>query len=432
MPTNRKPKSRVAKAGINKKSKFHFRWWMGVLLVLVVAGIGLVVLRFSHAAAPLVLTEHDGASNGLVANGSFMQTQETFANIVEGNDPNSVDHADIEVCWTFVRYTSNGSPATYTMEVLNWGGGQLAVQPDAFYVAGQPTKCIRSSVGSPDPNFNFYYKFVGTNENSLGVTSVTRRTLAVYPKVQAINPPPPNPTPTTPPPNPVQTLNFNAGQITTVCGYQAVAGYALICPQNIFQWQFVGYNSSWVGTWEQNQAKGVTSPHDSGYWKWGNFCGVKSHVVSDPTLIYYGGDHMYLVGCPTGQDILNFKTQNNKSWSETTPPVTKGRIYITKYGPHGPVPPNGNLKSNSNTVPGNTNVCIKNKNQQTFACGTQNPIDQQGILTADSPYNAYFSVPRGWKVSRVLVNGQAKGADNGVSFSVHTNETTFVDFYFDQ
>ncbi len=42
-----KPKSNVAKSA--KKSSFKFKWWMAVVGVGVIALVGIVVLRFSHA-----------------------------------------------------------------------------------------------------------------------------------------------------------------------------------------------------------------------------------------------------------------------------------------------------------------------------------------------------------------------------------------------
>ena len=52
MPTKtKKSTSRVSKASLGKKKSFKFRWWMAILLVLAVGGIGVAVLRFSHAAS---------------------------------------------------------------------------------------------------------------------------------------------------------------------------------------------------------------------------------------------------------------------------------------------------------------------------------------------------------------------------------------------
>ncbi len=46
-----KPKSRVSKKNSTQLTQFKFRWWMGLILVLVVAVIGIVVFRYSHAGA---------------------------------------------------------------------------------------------------------------------------------------------------------------------------------------------------------------------------------------------------------------------------------------------------------------------------------------------------------------------------------------------
>ena len=57
MPTS-KPKSNVAKSA--KKSSFKFRWWYAVIAVLVVAVVGIAVLRFSHASAGTSYTIYIG------------------------------------------------------------------------------------------------------------------------------------------------------------------------------------------------------------------------------------------------------------------------------------------------------------------------------------------------------------------------------------
>lgn len=48
-------KSNVSKSA--KKTKFSFRWWMAVVLVVVVAVIGIAFLRFSHASSSPVPTQ---------------------------------------------------------------------------------------------------------------------------------------------------------------------------------------------------------------------------------------------------------------------------------------------------------------------------------------------------------------------------------------
>jgi hypothetical protein len=49
MATKKTTKSRVSKTAKNKKGGFKFRWWMAVILVMIVAVVGIVVVRFSHA-----------------------------------------------------------------------------------------------------------------------------------------------------------------------------------------------------------------------------------------------------------------------------------------------------------------------------------------------------------------------------------------------
>ncbi len=48
MPTITKP--HISKSGLNKKQSFHFRWWMAVVLIVVIAVAGIVVVRFGHAS----------------------------------------------------------------------------------------------------------------------------------------------------------------------------------------------------------------------------------------------------------------------------------------------------------------------------------------------------------------------------------------------
>ncbi len=51
MPTKSKTaKSRTSKTGLTKRKGFQFKWWMGVALVLIVALVGIIVLRYSRAA----------------------------------------------------------------------------------------------------------------------------------------------------------------------------------------------------------------------------------------------------------------------------------------------------------------------------------------------------------------------------------------------
>lgn len=57
MPT-KKSNKRVAKSA--KKSNFTFKWWMGVLIVAVVAVVGLIVLRFSNASTGVTYTTYLG------------------------------------------------------------------------------------------------------------------------------------------------------------------------------------------------------------------------------------------------------------------------------------------------------------------------------------------------------------------------------------
>ncbi|MBI2798002.1 hypothetical protein HYX70_01710 [Candidatus Saccharibacteria bacterium] len=463
MPAKKtKSKSRTAKSSLNKLHQFKFRWWMALILIAVVAGLGVIILRFSRASATRVFSVGNGLSGIYnastvpanpsftaysyainVANRTSAEASDTYGNIVSNNDVANIDRADVEVCWVFYKTRPDGNAANYYLLILDWGGNEVAVTQGTLYAQGTTRQCIRQTIGAPNGNLNYFYRFLGANENQIDVVSATRTTLAVYPKVQAA--PGPNPvggSNPAPPGNPnIQTLNFPAGQLTTVCGYEAVAGYASVCPQNINQWSYIGLLDDWVGTWAQNQARGVTTEHDVGYWKWGNFCAVKSRVIGEPRLTKVdesnGVVHFYLVGCPTANSVYSFKLQNRMANRPAeTPRNPQGRLYITKYGPNGPVPPNGYLKSNPGTAPGNTGICIKNRGGVTFACGGSNPFVANGIFVSDNPYQAYTTAPAGWKITRVMVNGVTKYAGNiPTAFALANaveNQNTFIDFYYDR
>lgn len=65
MPTKTrlKSKTRTSKTGLSNKRRFQFRWWMGLVLVGVVAVVGLLVLRFSHASSNLAGNSTDTVIN---------------------------------------------------------------------------------------------------------------------------------------------------------------------------------------------------------------------------------------------------------------------------------------------------------------------------------------------------------------------------------
>jgi hypothetical protein len=62
MATKTKPKARTSKSSTNK-STFKFHWWMALVLVFIVAVVGLVVLRYSHAAGPFTANDTGGGSH---------------------------------------------------------------------------------------------------------------------------------------------------------------------------------------------------------------------------------------------------------------------------------------------------------------------------------------------------------------------------------
>src|SRR5437016_5138581 len=50
--TNAKNQAHTASTGLAKKKGFKFKWWMAVILIVIVGGVGLLVLRFSRADTP--------------------------------------------------------------------------------------------------------------------------------------------------------------------------------------------------------------------------------------------------------------------------------------------------------------------------------------------------------------------------------------------
>ena len=105
-----KPKSNVAKS--SKKSSFKFKWWMAAIGVGVVALVGILVLRFSHASAPY--------SSDIVLNYKL--------------GDGSPDHNDYKVsaCKDLVSNSGSGTYKYYTQALLNYSGktpdqGQFAV-----------------------------------------------------------------------------------------------------------------------------------------------------------------------------------------------------------------------------------------------------------------------------------------------------------------
>lgn len=46
----KKPKTKTSSSKLAKQSKLHFRWYMAVVLIAIVAVVGILVVRFSNAA----------------------------------------------------------------------------------------------------------------------------------------------------------------------------------------------------------------------------------------------------------------------------------------------------------------------------------------------------------------------------------------------
>ncbi len=453
MPKPKSSKSRVAKS-VNKKSSFRFRWWMGLALVVLIAIIGVVVVRFSQAGGSRTFSVDagtiqggNGASAAPVQNGigfvaygnamkgpagSYAQSQESFGQISGLNSGN----ATIQVCFTFylTNVGNDPFPTDYYVSILDWGGNEVAADHQTIYAQGTVRKCIQQNIGSPSGNNSFFYKMSAGN-NLPHLVEISRTTLQTNSNNPAPNPTPaPTPGPA-PPPQQQQCVNgstgtvtcgFPAGTLVSTCGYRNVNGYALVCPQG--NWNYIG-----TGDVDYNLARqrGATHEHDVGYWQLGNFCAVKSRITSDPRLDFQSPNHFYLVGCPPASA---FKSTPG-GWTQgrvTSPPTPKGRLYITKYGPNGPMPPDARFKSSPANTPGNTGVCVKNNENSTFACEGKNPWALDGLFVSGSPYRAYFTVPNNWKLTRVLVNKeQLSDPGTSVQVNIRQNATTYVDLYFD-
>ena len=328
-----KLKTKFSQLGSKKKTLLI------VVFGLLFGAIGYIGVRYSKASpiyiepkngAQLINVSGDGNHARYTAyqyvydvpGGGSLSAPEKFGNIIAGNDPSRVQSATVQTCWTFYAMDARN----YTLEIVDWGGNQNAVEPGSLG-SSTITRCVTQTIGAPDPNLTFFYRFVNSGGGSIYVTNVTRSTVNVTlkstPQGGISNPAPqPQPQPQVPANPAIQKLTFPAGQVTTVCGYENAQGNASICPQNVNDWKYIGLWGSWVGTWEQNRVRGATHEHDVGYWKWGSFCGIKSHIFGSPQLPKHAEPpvHFYLVGCPAEytQSILQSKRAlltKNERWS---------------------------------------------------------------------------------------------------------------------
>ncbi len=66
MPAAKKkaPKSRTSKSAKSKKSSFKFHWWMGLILVVIIGGVGILVYRASFAGRECSTTPRGAICGG--------------------------------------------------------------------------------------------------------------------------------------------------------------------------------------------------------------------------------------------------------------------------------------------------------------------------------------------------------------------------------
>ena len=439
MPKTNTYKSRVSKSA-NKKNGFRFRWWMGLVLVIVVAIVGVVVLRFSRAASVFTLNcQTQQCSNGAPPPAGYTSLPQIIypepgkpawfslqASSIFGPNDGRASTANIKACYIIISSSNSNSGKRFRLDIQS-DNGSAGPQEGVIYGAGTYTQCITRNVGEPADNNRYltFNLFADTEQLGLAQVVVEANNTGGQPS------PVPSPAPS-PAPQQQQCVNgstgtvtcgFPAGTLVSTCGYRNVNGYALVCPQG--NWNYIG-----TGDVNYNLARqrGATHEHDVGYWQQGNFCAVKSRITSEPRLDFQSPNHFYLVGCPPASA---FKSTPS-GWSQSTPPTPKGRLYITKYGPNGPMPPNARFKSSPSATPGNTGICVKNNENSTFACEGKNPWSLDGLFVSGSPYRAYFTVPNNWKLTRVLVNHeQLRDPSTSVQVNIRQNSTTYVDLYFD-
>lgn len=152
MPT-KKSKSNVARSA-SKPGSLRFRWWMALALVVIVAGIGIAVLRYSHAASPVAQSvvatySLDLVGSGPVAPGSCNPVIRTLpAGVSGGMDsstvwcqvgsysdgtPRWVKGGTFAPCYYFVKY-SQGMKSGYVAGNDKFSGRILAYQTRTCYI----------------------------------------------------------------------------------------------------------------------------------------------------------------------------------------------------------------------------------------------------------------------------------------------------------
>lgn len=161
-----------------KKQGFKFRWWMGVLLVLVIAVVGVAVLRFSQAAAGSYTWYYNNPLSTAVLAGfanakTEVRADENFVNVVggEGNQAS----ATIRVRWQ----VNNGNKPTGSFRGEVYIDGQPAYN-EVFVIGGGERKWIESSDIRVNAGSSLTYKAVAESGTPT-LETITRRTINSVP-----------------------------------------------------------------------------------------------------------------------------------------------------------------------------------------------------------------------------------------------------------
>ncbi len=120
-------KSRVSNRA--KKSGFKFHWWMGVIIVLIVAVVGIIVLRFSRASGPIAQVSCPGIHNSYVSEVSMTYNYPKYNSKSQKN----VCMMSTSANWRWGDYSNSvrynpGAAATYCVYGRYVGNVQFRIQ----------------------------------------------------------------------------------------------------------------------------------------------------------------------------------------------------------------------------------------------------------------------------------------------------------------
>jgi hypothetical protein len=209
MPTYQTPKSRTSKSV--KKTGFKLKWWMGLVLVGVVAAIGIVILNFSHASGITTLScatqnpinslcTRASDNNNISSNGSF-HTNTALANLgytsqylsdgyftenisnIFGNDNGKVETANIRLCWKVVTLVKGSTGATLSTAASSQDSKNEIAVGNTIYSSGTiPNVCGVVSVKestSTNSGKSVTYGIKINNPNEVYAVNVTREILSI-------------------------------------------------------------------------------------------------------------------------------------------------------------------------------------------------------------------------------------------------------------